>query len=311
MTDVSPAPPPDEKAVFSWQPASPSGGWLPATTAPPQPERHSPTAPRRGREGGVIGAIGAGLAAFLKYGVVLLKVGKLGPTAISMVVALFFYTLFFGWQFAIGVVLLILVHETGHVVVSRAQGLPMSMPVFLGPFGAFTRMQRPPRDARQEAIVAIAGPVFGTAASFLVYIWALALPAGHLHLLLLALAYFGFFINLFNLIPMSPLDGGRVANAISVWMNVVGVAIMAVVALWLSNPFAVIILILGIITTVQRFRNARRGLEPAGVTAATRFTIGVAWLTMLAICVIGMSLAHTAIITSNTVPGVGQSSGSV
>jgi len=309
----STTPPSDEPPVFTWHPsASSTPPWLPApSTAPRQPELHSPTAPKRSREGGIISAIGAGLFAFFKYGVLLLKVAKLGPTLISMVVALFFYTLFFGWEFAIGVVLLILVHETGHVLVSRQQGIAMSLPVFLGPFGAFTRMHQQPRDARQEAIIAIGGPVFGAAGAFAVFVWALAVPAGHFHFLLLALAYFGFFMNLFNLIPMSPLDGGRVANAISKWMNVVGIAIMAVVAFWLSNPFAIIILILGVITTFQRFRNARRGLEPAAVPPSTRFVVGAAWMTMLAVCLIGMSVTHTAIVTSNFVTNVGQSSGSV
>ena len=307
MSEIhSTTPPSDEPPVFTWQPSpSTTPPWLPA----PPPQR--PVAPNRGREGGIVSAIGAGLVLFFKYGFLLLKVAKLGPTLISMVVALFFYTLFFGWEFAIGIVLLILVHESGHVIVSRQQGIPMSLPVFLGPFGAFTRMHQQPRDARQEAIIAIGGPVFGAAAAFACFLWALAIPAGHFHYLLLALAYFGFFMNLFNLIPMSPLDGGRVANAISKWMNVVGIAIMAVVAFWLSNPFAIIILILGIFTTWQRFRNARRGLEPASVPPSTRFAVGIAWMTMLAVCLVGMSLAHSAIVTSNFVPNVGQSSGSV
>jgi Zn-dependent protease len=300
---------PPTPAVYQWQP-DPTGhpGYLPP---PPPPPHHPSGAETRRRDGGLIGGALAGLAAFLKYGVVLLKVGKIAPTLISMVVALFFYTIFFGPAFALGVVLLILVHETGHVVVSRWQGIPMSLPVFLGPFGAFTRIKGPVKTAKQEAIIAIGGPVFGTAAALVTFLWGLATPEGHFHFLLLALAFFGFFINLFNLVPMSPLDGGRVANAISRWMNVVGIVIMAVVAVWLSNPFAFIILILGIITTVQRFRNASRGLEPAQAPPATRAVIGAAWIGMVAACLIGMSLAHTAEINSNFVPGVTQSSGSV
>ena len=301
MAGSSPIPTPDESPVFRWQPLHTSYRWSAHAQAGPQP--HSPTAPSRRRDGGILTAIGAALAAFLKYGVALLKVAKLGPTLISMVVALFFYVLIFSWQFAVGVVLLILVHEAGHVVVSYAQGIPMSLPVFLGPFGAFTRPHRPFQNARQEAIIAIGGPVFGTAAALLCFVWAFAVPAGHFQALLLALAYFGCFINLFNLIPMSPLDGGRVANAISKWMNVVGIVIMFVVAFWLSNPFAFIVLILGVITTVQRFRNARRGLEPQPVPAATRFWIGSAWLAMLAVCIIGMSLTHNSLVDSGYASG--------
>ena len=291
-------------AVYRWQPTS-----APYPQSPPHPAP-SGSGVRR-EQTGLLGGLAAATAAFFKYGIVLLKLGKLGPTLISMVVALFFYALFFGWQFGVGLVLLILVHETGHVVFAKWQGIPMSLPVFLGPFGAFTRMHAPPRTARQEAIVAIGGPVFGNAASLACFALALLTPAGNFHYLLLALAYFGCFMNLFNLIPMSPLDGGRVATAISKWMNVVGVVIMAAVAILLNNPFAIIILILGIITTVQRFRSAARGLEPAAVSTGTRAVIGTAWLAMLAVCVVGMSLAHSTIIHSNAVPNVGESSGSV
>jgi Zn-dependent protease len=292
-------------SVYRWQPY-PQYAPVPAPPPPPPP---GPAARRS--QGGLLGGLVAAIAAFFKYGIVLLKVGKLLPTLVSMVVALFFYTIFFGWQFAVGLVLLILVHEIGHVLVSRWQGLPMSLPVFLGPFGAFTRMHAAPRDARQEAIVAIGGPVFGSLAALVCFAWALAIPYGHFHFLLLALAYFGFFINLFNLIPMSPLDGGRVATAVSKWMNVVGIVIMAAVALLLNNPFAILILIIGVITTVQRFRNAARGLEPRSVPFGTRAAIGTAWLAMLAVCVVGMSLAHTAEINGQFVPGVNQSSNSV
>jgi Zn-dependent protease len=152
--------------------------------------------------------------------------------------------------------------------------------------------------------------VVGIAASIAVFAWAEAVHTGYWQSLLFALAYFGFFINLFNLIPMSPLDGGRIATAVSLWLNVVGLAIMAAVVLFLGNPFALIILIIGVITTIQRFRNARRGLEPAPVPPRTRLTIGVVWLIVLAIAAGGMSLAHTAQINSNTVPGVTQSTGS-
>jgi Zn-dependent protease len=311
MPDTPPPPPPAPDdwrppAAYQWQP-HPAPRYLPS----PVPPTGQPHGGEEARRGGLLGGLAVALGAFFKYGLVLLKFGKIGPTLISMVVALFFYTLFFGWEFAVGVVLLILVHESGHVLFSRWQGIPMSLPVFLGPLGAFTRMHAAPRDARQEAIIAIGGPVTGTAAALFCFAWAMVTPAGHFHFLLLALAYFGCFINLFNLIPMSPFDGGRVATAISRWMNVVGVVIMAAVVVLLNNPFAIIFLILGMITTVQRFRNAARGLEPAAVSPAVRVVIGAAWLTMIAVCLVGMSLAHTALVQSEFVPGVNQSSGSV
>ena len=299
-----------EPPLYNWSPEPSQHPWLPApSSTPPQPERHSPTAPDRRREGGIAGAIAAGAAAFFKYGFLLLKLGKLGPTMISMIVAFFFYALFFGPVFGVGVVLLILVHEMGHVVFSAAEGVPMSMPVFLGPLGAVTAMRRPPRDARQEAVIALGGPLVGTAAALLVFAFAQSIGPGYWRSLLLALAYFGCFINLFNLVPMSPLDGGRIANAVSRWMNVVGLVIMAGFFFLFGNPFALILLIIGSITTYQRFRNARRGLEPAPVPPRTRLLIGLTWVAMLVIAAGGMTVTHNAIVSSGTVQNVNQPSG--
>jgi Zn-dependent protease len=301
-------PPPPPPPVYSWQPESSSPHpWLPApSSTSPQPQWHSPTAPRRGREGGIIGGIVAALVAFFKYGIVLLKFVKVGPTVISMIIAFGIYALFFGPWFAVGVVLLILVHELGHLLASRIEGLPMSLPIFLGPFGAMTQMRAAPRDARQEAIVALGGPLVGTAAALALFAIAEYMPVGRTQAFLLALAYFGCFINLFNLIPMSPLDGGRIANAISRWMNVVGLVIMLLFFLLFSNPFALILLILGGITTVQRFRNASRGLEPASVPPATRVAIGVTWLAMLVVAAGGLTITHNAIVSGGQVQGVNQ-----
>ena len=307
-------PPPPPPPVYSWQPDqhsdSPQSPWLPAPSpAPAQHQWHSPTAPRQRREAsGVVGGLVAALIAFLKYGVVLLKFAKIGPTVISMIIAFGIYALFFGPWFAVGVVLLILVHEMGHVLFSRIEGVPMSLPVFLGPFGAFTQIRGPVRDARQEAIIALGGPLVGTVAAVLLFLFATTLQPGTTQAFLYALAYFGCFINLFNLIPMSPLDGGRIANAISRWFNVVGLVIMLGFFLLFGNPFALILLIIGGITTVQRFRNASRGLEPASVPPATRLVIGLVWLGMLVFAAGGLTVTHNAIVNSGVVHGVNQTS---
>ncbi|HEX6538057.1 MAG TPA: site-2 protease family protein [Candidatus Dormibacteraeota bacterium] len=307
--DPPPPPAPPEPPVYSWTPDASPRPWLPPPSpTPPSQQYHSPTAPRRGREGGIAGGILAAIVAFFKYGIVLLKFAKIGPTVISMIIAFGIYAIFFGPWFAVGVVLLILVHEMGHVLFSRIEGVPMSLPVFLGPFGAFTQMRAAPRDARQEAIIALGGPLVGTVAAIVLFLVATTFPVGNTQAFLLALAYFGCFINLFNLIPMSPLDGGRIANAISRWMNVVGLAVMLLFFLFFSNPFALILLIIGGITTVQRFRNASRGLEPASVSPATRVVIGLVWLGMLVLAAGGLTVSHNAIVNGGVVHGVNQTS---
>ena len=153
-----------------------------------------------------LAAVGAFLA---KFGALLLKVKYVG-LVLSMLVSIVAYSLFFGWSFAVGIVLLILVHEMGHVIELRRQGVPASAPLFIPFLGAFVNMRGSPRSAYQEALSGLAGPLVGTAASVVVAFWANATGSNFL----MALAFFGFFVNLFNLLPVLPLDGGRAAAAL-------------------------------------------------------------------------------------------------
>ena len=122
-----------------------------------------------------------------------------------MFVSVLAYTLLWGWTFAIGFVLLMFVHEMGHVIVLKRQGIPASLPMFIPFLGAFVNMRGMPRDAYQEALSGLAGPYFGTAGAVVVGFWGHATGSNFL----LQLAAIGFFLNLFNLLPMLPLDGGR------------------------------------------------------------------------------------------------------
>jgi Zn-dependent protease len=224
-----------------------------------------------------------------------------------MVVSLVILTAHFGFVFGAGLLALIAVHESGHMLFARREGVPVSAPIFLGLFGAFVRIKAPPRDARQEAVIAIGGPVVGTAGAAVCYALASALPAGHARHLLLGLAYAGFFLNLFNLVPVVPLDGGRVASALSVWANVAGLGIMVALLAGAAgahlrpNPFLVIITVLGAITTVGRFRTARRNPGYLVVPAGTRTRIGLAYGSMLAVTALGMTVSHSALVDARVV----------
>lgn len=266
----------------------------------------APPTPTRSRRG-VLGAIGAALAAVLKYGAVLFKVGKLGPTLISMVVSLALFATLYGPAFGLGILVLIAVHEFGHMLFARYERVPVTAPIFLGIFGAIINIKAPPRDARQEAVIAIGGPIVGSLGALLVYLWAQSLPMGHTRLLLTAIAYFGFFLNLFNLVPVVPLDGGRVASAISVWANVVGLVVMAGLlvistSIGLSSPFLVILLILGAYTTYRRFQAARRNpAYLAAVPPRVRVGIAAAYLSMVALTALGMAAAHRDLVQAHVV----------
>jgi Zn-dependent protease len=319
MTQLPP-PEGDQPPVYQWLPDSSvtttgdGAAWLPPP--PPArasaPQQHSPTAPRqqRGRREGAAGGILAALFAFLKYGLFLVKFGTFGPTLITMVIALWFYTLFFGPAFAVGIVVLILVHELGHFIVARWMGLPARLPIFIGPLGAVTSLRGSPGNPGRSGVIALAGPALGTVAALLCFLLAETASPGYFRYLLLALAYFGCFLNLINLIPVGFLDGAKVADAIPKWMNVLGLLVVAAVVLLLGNPIGLIFLVLGIFHTIGRFRRSNQVADASQVAASRRLGLGAAYVGLLLIAAAGMSIANTTIVNSNTVPGVNQSTGS-
>jgi Zn-dependent protease len=314
-----PAPGGDQPPVYQWLPDSSvttsgdSADWLPppGPARPAAPQQHSPTAPRqqRRRREGAAGGLLAAIFAFLKYGLVLVKFGTFGPTLITMIIAIWFYTLFFGPAFAIGIVALILIHELGHFIVARWMGLPARLPIFIGPLGAVTNLRRSPGDAGKSGIIALAGPALGTVAALLCFLLAGAANPGYARYLLLALAYFGCFLNLINLIPVGFLDGAKVADAIPKWMNVLGLLVVAGVVLLFGNPIGLIFLVLGIFHTIGRFRRSNQVTDPAQAAASRRRGLGAAYIAILVVAAAGMSIANTAIVNSNSVPGVNQGTG--
>jgi Zn-dependent protease len=309
----------DDRPVYQWLPdasvttSGDGSSWLPppAPTRPATPAQHSPTAPRqqRRRREGAAGGVLAGIFAFLKYGLVLVKFGTFGPTLITMVIAIWFYTLFFGPAFAVGIVALILIHELGHFIVARWMGLPARLPIFVGPLGAFTNLRRAPADAGKSGVIALAGPALGTVAALICFLLASTAPEGYAHYLLLALAFFGCFLNLINLVPVGFLDGAKVADAIPKWMNVVGLLVVAGVVLLFGNPIGLIFLVLGIFHTIGRFRRSGPSNDPAQLAASKRLGLGAAYIGILLVAAGGMSVANTAVVNSNYVPGVTQNTG--
>ncbi len=239
------------------------------------------------RTGGLAAAALAALGFILKF-------KGLAATFISTALAVWVYAQIFGlWVFALGFVLLILIHESGHLVVARMIGLPATMPILIPGLGAFVSMKQQPRSAAQEAQMAIGGPILGTVAAGLCYAGYLAAPNTYWGQLLVGLAYFGFFINLFNLLPVTPLDGGRVLSVVSKWFNVAGLAIAAGL-LFLTpfhSPLLVLILIFGGLSTFHRFRSTVENPAYYDVSANTKWTIGLLYLSLL----IGLALgaAHT------------------
>ena len=164
------------------------------------PEEQPARPPRRGW--------GRLVASIFIAGAVLLKiVGSL--KFLGIFVAVGGYALIWGWRFAIGFVLLILVHELGHYVEARRQGLNPQLPVFIPFLGAYVALRGQPFDPWRNALVSVAGPVAGGIGALACLVYGNAVDSD----LLRALAYSGFFLNLVNLVPISILDGGHLLRS--------------------------------------------------------------------------------------------------
>lgn len=178
------------------------------------------------------------LAALLLAG----KMGKVLTSGGTMLLSVFAYAFVFGWWYAVGFVALLFVHEMGHFLAARKRGLNVGLPTFIPFVGAWIQLKEQPMDAETEAFVGIAGPMLGSAAAFVCYMVARETGSG----LLMALAYAGFFLNLFNLIPLSPLDGGRIVSVISPKIWFLGVPILVGLFFWIPSPLLVLIAILAL-----------------------------------------------------------------
>ena len=269
---------------------------------PPEPPR--PAAPNiKGLRGAGAAAVGIGvlLAKFKGLLLVLLNfkfalIGlKLFASAGTFVLSLWFYSLFFGWPFALVFLLQIFIHEMGHVTLMRAYGVPASLPFFIPGFGAFVNMQGRPASALQEAWIGLAGPLAGSAAATLCLLYG----AVSGHAFWTAAAYTGFFLNLFNMIPLVPLDGGRVAGAISPRIWLLGLAVMITAAFafhWsvLSNPLIFILLLLSIPQVIAAWRGQ---IDPTyyHLSVAERATVMLAYFALTGYLLVAMLASRVAI----------------
>jgi Zn-dependent protease len=216
----------------------------------------------------------------MKFILLLLSAGKLGKlltTGGTMVLSVFAYALVYGWGYAVGLVGLIFVHEMGHFIAARRCGLNVGAPVFIPFVGAWVALKTTDLNAETEAYVALAGPVLGSVGAFACYL--VALENGQP--LWMAIAYGGFFINLFNLLPLRPLDGGRIVRAISARLWWVGLPVLALVFWWRPSPLLFIIGLLALPDLWTQYKG-RVDASAAAVPPAVRLKYGAAYLGLLA-----------------------------
>ena len=239
----------------------------------------------------VVGVIIAKFFAKLKF--VLLPLLKFLPIILksggTMLLTIWVYTQIWGWQFALGFVLLLLVHECGHLLIAKKFGLKVGAPVFIPFMGAFIALKEAPRNAWIEACVGIGGPILGSVGALICNSLGEIFDAP----VFIALASFGYLLNLFNLTPVGMLDGGRIVSALSRWLWLPGFAVL----LWFGWKYPNFVVWLMIILSVPRvislFRKRteeeRRYYE---VAPAQRWTMSILYFGLIITLILGMGLAE-------------------
>jgi Zn-dependent protease len=271
-----------------------------APSAPPAGREVGPIHPGSGRGDGLLKRIAGVLAAIAlfiaklgakaKLLLVALPKLKLFTTSGSMLVSIVAYQLIFGWAFSVGFVLLLLLHELGHVFQLRREGIKASAPMFIPFLGAVISAKSMGDDAGAEARVGLAGPMLGSIATLVpLGIW--LATGSHLWQ---ALAFIGFFINLFNLLPILPLDGGRAMAALSPWVWLVGIAGLVAMAFFFPSPIVLLILLLGGMESWRRWkaRNTPEGRAYHQIPARTRALVAATYLLLIVALAIGVSATH-------------------
>lgn len=278
------------------------GAPLPAPTAPASENpfgaptrRRAPAQNMRKRIGSAFAAIAALVAKFfaaIKGGLLLLPKLKLLTTSATALVSVAAYSIFFGWPLAAGFVVLLFIHEMGHVIALRREGIKASAPMFIPFLGAAIFSKSLGDNALAEARVGLAGPILGSLGAAAVAV-AGAITGSPL---LLALAYIGFFINLFNLLPVVPLDGGRAMAAMAPGLWFLGFGALVALELWHPNPILLIIVIFGGLETWRRWQQRKtRTLEQAAyyrVSPRNRLIVGLVYIGLIIALVAGMDASY-------------------
>ncbi len=217
----------------------------------------------------------------------LIKVKAL-TTLGTMFISIVAYGLAFGWPFAVGFVLLLFVHEMGHVFQLRREGVEASAPIFIPFLGAVIAAKSLGRDAAAEARVGLAGPILGTAGTLIpLAIW-LATGSD----LWRALAYVGFFINLINLLPVLPLDGGRAMAVLGPYIWIAGILIAVAATVMFLGPFMLVfVLLLGGPELYHRFKNRHSEESRAyhSVATGTKVAVATVYFSLLALLIVGVA----------------------
>ena len=273
--------------------------WLPPTHVP-EPAGGPPLGGSAGPATPPPSLLRRALGPLLVAGALLLKFGKVAliflgkakflTTSLSMLISIGAYALIYGWKFGVGIVGLLFVHEMGHYIQLRREGIKPSAMVFIPFLGAAVAARSLGGSALSEARVGLAGPILGTLGVLALVPVMLASDDGFWK----ALVFTGFFLNLFNLLPMLPLDGGRAMAAMAPWMWFLGFGAMVALFFVFPNPILILILLLGGLETYRRWKQRKQGEEGNAayyeVKPAHRLAVAAVYVGLIAGLAVGMDL---------------------
>ena len=267
--------------------------WLPPLSPQPVPEppRPAPPPPRRTGLKRFTAPLFFGLLALLKWGkaiLLFLPKAKVLTTSGSMLVSVAAYALIWGWSFAGGFVALLFIHELGHYIQLRREGVKPSGMVFIPFLGAVVGARSLGGSALAEARVGLAGPILGSLAAAALLPIAAATDDDFWR----ALAFTGFFLNLFNLAPVVPLDGGRAMAAMAPWMWFAGFGAMVLLVFLWPNPILILIVLLAAFETYRRWKHRKEPLDGNAdyykVAPRHRLAVAAVYIGLIALLALGM-----------------------
>ncbi|HEX5685488.1 MAG TPA: site-2 protease family protein [Ideonella sp.] len=229
------------------------------------------------------------------------KLGPLLASGGSMLLSVGLYAFVFGWRYAAGFVALLFVHEMGHYIAARRRGLAVGLPTFIPFIGAWVELKDLPHDAETEAYVGLGGPLLGTMGAIVCYF--VARNEG-IHWLL-AVAYSGFFLNLFNLIPLSPFDGGRITAVLSPRIWLLGVPVLGALFYYRPNPMLILIALLAAPQVWKAIKYRKDSAEAAtyyNVPTKVKWEYGIYYVALLGFLAVMVNDVH-ALLKSAAVTG--------
>jgi len=230
------------------------------------------------------------------------KLGKLFASGGTMLLSVVVYAFIFGWRYAVGFVALLFVHEAGHYIAARQRGLAVGLPTFIPFVGAWVELKDLPHDAETEAYVGLGGPLLGSVGALVCYLVAQSYDAPWM----LAVAYGGFFLNLFNLIPLSPFDGGRITAVLSPRIWLLGVPVLVLLFIYRPSPMLILMAILAapqVWQAIRYRRDSEAALTYYAVSSRVKWEYGLYYLLLLAFLALMTHEVHEQLQSLQAVRG--------